>query len=55
MKEGPVNIASVPLPIADRRTTALTDYLALTKPRLNLLVVATSSPAERRARIVWLP
>ena len=35
-------VASVPLPVG-RTSARLADYLALTKPRLNLLVVATSA------------
>src|SRR5437763_14229533 len=34
--------ASVPLTL-ERRTTGVADYIALTKPRLNVLVVATSA------------
>lgn len=42
MKGLPANTASLPLPAA-RRASAFADYLALTKPRLNVLVVATSA------------
>src|SRR5262245_1576824 len=35
------NVASVPLALG-RHSSAASDYVALTKPRLNLLVVATS-------------
>ncbi len=41
MKDAPAQIASVPL--VGRRTSPIGDYLALAKPRLNLLVVATSA------------
>ncbi len=41
MKNVPANVAVVPVPSAGRRTTA--DYISLTKPRLNLLVVASSA------------
>jgi heme o synthase len=61
MKQLPANAAPIPL-AAPRRTTALVgDYVALTKPRLNFLVVATSaagyylgaaSPIEPGAMIV---
>ncbi len=37
----PLNVP--PLPLAAPRATSLSDYLALTKPRLNVLVVATSA------------
>ena len=42
MKEAPADVAAMPLPDA-RRGSAFADYLALTKPRLNFLVVATSA------------
>ena len=42
MKGLPANTASLPLPAA-RRASAFADYVALTKPRLNFLVVATSA------------
>jgi heme o synthase len=38
----PADTASLPVPDA-RRVTGLADYVALTKPRLNFLVVATSA------------
>src|SRR5579863_3115577 len=41
MKDAPAQVASVPL--VGRRTSPIGDYLALTKPRLNILVVATSA------------
>ena len=41
MKNVRANVASVPLPAASRGTIG--DYIGLTKPRLNLLVVATSA------------
>jgi protoheme IX farnesyltransferase len=44
MKDARTNAASVPLAVGDgRRSTAIADYVALTKPRLNFLVVATSA------------
>ena len=42
MKDAPVDAATLPLPDA-RRASAVADYFALTKPRLNFLVVATSA------------
>ena len=42
MKDAPVDAASITMPEA-RRATGLGDYFALTKPRLNFLVVATSA------------
>ena len=42
MKDLPANVASVPLTV-ERPSTRGADYLALTKPRLNGLVVATSA------------
>ena len=44
MKDAPVDAATIPVP-AVRRSSGLTDYVALTKPRLNFLVVATSAAA----------
>jgi len=41
VKDAPAQVASVPL--VGRRTSPIGDYLALTKPRLNVLVVATSA------------
>ena len=43
MKDTPLNAASLPIPDTRRANGSLADYLALTKPRLNLLVVATSA------------
>jgi len=42
VKEAPIDAAAMTLPEA-RRGSAAADYLALTKPRLNVLVVATSA------------
>jgi protoheme IX farnesyltransferase len=42
VKEAPADVAAIPMTEA-RRASALGDYLALTKPRLNFLVVATSA------------
>jgi protoheme IX farnesyltransferase len=42
VKDAPLDAAAIPLPEA-RRTSAFADYLELTKPRLNFLVVATSA------------
>jgi len=42
MKDSPIDAAAITLPEA-RRASAASDYLALTKPRLNVLVVATSA------------
>ena len=42
MKDAPVDAATLPLSDA-RRASAVADYVALTKPRLNFLVVATSA------------
>ena len=42
MKNPNVQVAAVPLAV-DRRSRAVSDYLALAKPRLNFLVVATSA------------
>jgi heme o synthase len=44
VKDAPVDVATIPVP-AVRRSSALGDYVALTKPRLNFLVVATSAAA----------
>jgi len=49
MKHAPADLASVPLAVASR-TTILGDYVALTKPRLNGLVVATSAAGYYSAR-----
>ena len=43
MRDTPANAASIPLPAARRSPGLLADYVALTKPRLNCLVVATSA------------
>ena len=43
MKDAPVDAASISLPSARRSSGLLGDYVALTKPRLNFLVVATSA------------
>ena len=43
MKDAPAAAASIPLPAARRSPGLLADYMALTKPRLNCLVVATSA------------
>ena len=42
MKDAPVDAVSISVP-AVRRVSGLGDYIALTKPRLNFLVVATSA------------
>jgi protoheme IX farnesyltransferase len=42
VKDSPIDATSMPLAAA-RRSSAFSDYLALTKPRLNFLVVATSA------------
>jgi protoheme IX farnesyltransferase len=44
MKDAPVDAATIPVP-AVRRSSGLRDYVALAKPRLNFLVVATSAAA----------
>jgi protoheme IX farnesyltransferase len=44
VKNTPIDAAAIPVPDA-RRASGLSDYLALTKPRLNFLVVATSAAA----------
>src|SRR6266851_7817364 len=43
MKDAPTDVTSVPLTVTSRRSTPIADYIALTKPRLNFLVVATSA------------
>ena len=43
MKDAPTNVVSVPLTVAGRRSSPVADYVRLTKPRLNVLVVATSA------------
>ncbi len=43
MKDSPLDAASIPMAGERRSTSALADYVALTKPRLNVLVVATSA------------
>jgi protoheme IX farnesyltransferase len=43
VKQSPLEAASLPIPAARRANGSLADYLALTKPRLNFLVVATSA------------
>jgi protoheme IX farnesyltransferase len=43
VKDAPADAASIPLPAARRSSGLLVDYVALTKPRLNFLVVATSA------------
>jgi protoheme IX farnesyltransferase len=42
VKDVPADVAAIPMAEA-RRASGLTDYIALTKPRLNFLVVATSA------------
>jgi protoheme IX farnesyltransferase len=42
VKDARANVVSAPIAL-DRRSRVFSDYLALTKPRLNLLVVATSA------------
>jgi protoheme IX farnesyltransferase len=44
VKNTPIDAASIPL-ASGRRSSACADYIALTKPRLNVLVVATSAAA----------
>jgi protoheme IX farnesyltransferase len=39
----PARAGAAPVPLADARPTVLSDFVALTKPRLNGLVVATSA------------
>ena len=43
VKDAPADAASLPLADARRANGSLADYFALTKPRLNFLVVATSA------------
>jgi heme o synthase len=43
VKDATTDVASVPLTVTSRRSTPIADYVALTKPRLNFLVVATSA------------
>ena len=43
MKDARAGVAAVPPPVAERTPNAFADYFALTKPRLNFLVVATSA------------
>src|SRR5262249_28518132 len=43
MKHAPVDAAPIPLAVDRRSGTVVADYVALTKPRLNFLVVATSA------------
>src|SRR5262245_19359381 len=43
MKHAPVDAAPIPLAVARRSGALVADYVALTKPRLNFLVVATSA------------
>ena len=43
MKDARAGVAAVRLAAVERTPNALADYLALTKPRLNFLVVATSA------------
>ena len=43
MKDVPVGAAAMPVPAARRSSGMVGDYIALTKPRLNFLVVATSA------------
>jgi protoheme IX farnesyltransferase len=43
VKNGRVDVASMPLAVPSRRSSPVADYVLLTKPRLNLLVVATSA------------
>jgi protoheme IX farnesyltransferase len=52
-----IDVAPIPLTLS-RQSSVLSDYLALTKPRLNLLVVATSAAGYYLARsnvAGWLP
>jgi protoheme IX farnesyltransferase len=44
VKDAPVDAATISVP-AVRRSSGVGDYIALTKPRLNFLVVATSAAA----------
>jgi protoheme IX farnesyltransferase len=43
VKQSRADAASIPIPAERRANGSLADYLALTKPRLNFLVVATSA------------
>ena len=43
MKNSPADAATIPIPATRRASSSLGDYFALTKPRLNFLVVATSA------------
>ena len=43
MKDARAGVAAVPLAVTVRAPNAFADYVALTKPRLNVLVVATSA------------
>ena len=43
MKDVPIDAATIVMPEARRTSGAFGDYIALTKPRLNFLVVATSA------------
>src|SRR5476649_1728631 len=43
MKNAPADVAPLSMPAARRASSTFGDYLALTKPRLNFLVVATSA------------
>ena len=43
MKHAGADVAAAPLAVGGRSPDASRDYVALTKPRLNLLVVATSA------------
>jgi protoheme IX farnesyltransferase len=43
VKNAPLDAAAVPVGVSAPTSGALSDYLALTKPRLNILVVATSA------------
>lgn len=43
MKDAPVDVASAPLSVGRRISGTVADYIALTKPRLNVLVVTTSA------------
>jgi protoheme IX farnesyltransferase len=43
VKNSPADAATIPIPATRRASSSLADYFALTKPRLNFLVVATSA------------
>jgi len=43
VKNSPADAAAIPIPATRRASGSLADYFALTKPRLNFLVVATSA------------